>query len=126
MHKVIIRHARQVVLVCRHKERILKGEAMKNLAILEGTQHGGVSIVVNEAGIIECIDEDDTINQWYGDCCFEKEIDASGMCVLPGKQMRQNSPPPYTSLCMQVFVNRNRRRNNKIPLGLYAFFVVLW
>ena len=85
MYNLRIRHAKQVVLVCNNKERILKGESMKKLAVLEGGQNGGVSIVVNNAGKIECIDLDSKIDQNYQNCTFIEEIDASGMCVLPGK-----------------------------------------
>ena len=85
MYSLRIRHAKQVVLVCNNKERILKGESMKKLAVLEGGQNGGVSIVVNNAGKIECIDLDSKIDQNYQNCTFIEEIDASGMCVLPGK-----------------------------------------
>lgn len=56
---------------------------MKKLAIVEGGEDGGVSIVVN-AGKIECIALDRIIDQKYENCTFVEEIDASGMCVLPG------------------------------------------
>ena len=84
MYSLRIRHARQVVLVCNNKERILTGDSMKKLAIVEGGEDGGVSIVVN-AGKIECIALDRIIDQKYENCSFVEEIDASGMCVLPGK-----------------------------------------
>lgn len=84
MYSLRIRHARQVVLVCNNKERILTGDSMKKLAIVEGGEDGGVSIVVN-AGKIECIALDRIIDQKYENCTFVEEIDASGMCVLPGK-----------------------------------------
>lgn len=84
MHSLRIRHARQVVLVCNNKERILTGDSMKKLAIVEGGEDGGVSIVVN-AGKIECIALDRIIDQKYENCTFVEEIDASGMCVLPGE-----------------------------------------
>ena len=57
---------------------------MKKLAIVEGGEDGGVSIVVN-AGKIECIALDRIIDQKYENCTFVEEIDASGMCVLPSK-----------------------------------------
>lgn len=84
MYSLRIRHAKQVVLVCNKKERLLTGEAMKNLAIFEGGLDRGVSIVVNNAGKIECIDFDDKIDQEYPNCTFEEEVDVSGMCVVPG------------------------------------------
>ena len=57
---------------------------MKKLAIVEGGEDGGVSVVVN-AGKIECIALDRISDQKYENCTFVEEIDASGMCVLPGK-----------------------------------------
>ncbi|KAL9959748.1 hypothetical protein ACROYT_G033103 [Oculina patagonica] len=57
---------------------------MKNLAILEGGQDRGVSIVVDNAGKIECIDFDDKVDLQYPKCTFKEEVDASGMCVIPG------------------------------------------
>jgi len=83
MYSLRIRHAKQVVLVCNNKERLLTGESMKNLAILEGGLDRGVSIVVNNAGKIECVDFDDKVDQDYPNCTFEEEVDASGMCVVP-------------------------------------------
>lgn len=85
MYSLRIHHAKQVVLVCNNNERLLTGEAMKRLAILEGGLERGVSIVVNNAGKIECVDFDDKVDQDYHNCTFEEEVDASGMCVVPGK-----------------------------------------
>ncbi|XP_031571789.1 probable imidazolonepropionase [Actinia tenebrosa] len=83
MSRLIIRHAKQVVMVCKNGERILKGEAMKEIAVFNSTDAQGVSVVANE-GRIECIDWDESVEKKYGDCTFDTEIDASGMCVLPG------------------------------------------
>ena len=58
---------------------------MGRLAIIEGGQNGGVSIVVNFTGKIECIDLDDKVDHNYQDCSYEEEIDATGMCVIPGQ-----------------------------------------
>lgn len=85
MYGLRIRHAKQVVLVCNNNECLLTGDSMKNLAILEGGQDRGVSIAVDNAGKIECIDFDDKVDQEYPNCTFEEEVDASGMCVVPGK-----------------------------------------
>lgn len=84
MYKLRIRRAKQVVLVCKNRERILTGESMKNLAILEGGHDRGVSVVVDNAGKIELIAFDDKVDQEYTNCAFEEEIDACGMCVIPG------------------------------------------
>lgn len=85
MYNLRIRHAKQVVLVCNNGERILTGDSMKKLAIVEGTKDRGVSVVVDSAGKIECIDFDEKVDRDYGNHTFTEEIDASGMCVLPGK-----------------------------------------
>ena len=58
---------------------------MKKLAIVEGTKNRGVSVVVDSAGKIECIDFDEKVDRDYSNHTFTEEIDASGMCVLPGK-----------------------------------------
>ncbi|XP_001636017.2 probable imidazolonepropionase isoform X1 [Nematostella vectensis] len=84
MKNLIIRHARQVVLVCKNGERILKGEALKNIAILEGSVNRGISVVADEFGKIECIGYDDDVEPQYNECSFASEVDATGMCVLPG------------------------------------------
>ena len=84
MSRLILRHAKQVVMVCKNGERILKGEAMKELAVFDGTDTQGVSVVANE-GKIECIDLDEQVEKKYQGCSFDTDIDASGMCVLPGQ-----------------------------------------
>lgn len=82
---LIIRHARQVVAVCQNGERVLKGNAMKNVAVLQGDGEEGLSVVVDEQGKIECIDSDRKIEQKFKNSKFAAEIDASGMSVIPGR-----------------------------------------
>lgn len=84
MHRLLLRHAKQVVTVCQNGEKILKGKAMNCVCILEGA----TSIVVNADGLIEDIGEDEIIMEKYGDKAFEKVIDASDMCVIPGSTVR--------------------------------------
>ena len=84
MYRLIVRHAKQVVTVCQNGEMLLKGSAMNNICILEG---GPTSIVINNNGLIEDIGDDETMARKYGEKTFEKEIDASGMCVVPGKKL---------------------------------------
>lgn len=88
MSRLIIRHAKQVVMVCKNGERILKGEAMKNIAVFDSPDTQGVSVVA-EGGRIACIDVDEQVEKKYQGCTFDTEIDASGMCVLPGKLLIQ-------------------------------------
>ncbi|KAI8511180.1 putative imidazolonepropionase [Branchiostoma belcheri] len=60
--KLLVRGARQAVLVCRAGERALRGEEMKTLASLE----------------------QDGDNGKYGSTKFDRVIDAAGMSILPG------------------------------------------
>ena len=80
MHRLLIRHARQVVTVCNNGEQLLKGSAMNNVCILNGR----ISIVVNSKGNIEYIDEDTVVSQKFEEKEFETIVDATDCCVIPG------------------------------------------
>lgn len=47
-----VRSASQVVQVCGGGERALRGDAMKNIAVLQGENGRGVGLVVDENGLI--------------------------------------------------------------------------
>lgn len=79
-----VRNAAQIVTVCSNQERVLKGSEMKKVAILESTTNRGLSIAVNKAGEIAAVGFDDEVDQLLVGCTVEREIDASGMSVLPG------------------------------------------
>ena len=79
-----IRRASQIVMVCSSGERVLKGTAMKKLAILEATPTRALSVAVNKDGLIAALGFDDEVDKLLAGCQYETEIDASGMCVLPG------------------------------------------
>ena len=90
-HLLRIKNAAQLVLVCSEKEKVLKGTAMKNLAILEppdieagGGGGGGLSIAVDRGGRITAIGLDHEVDSKMDGCSFEHCIDASGMSVIPG------------------------------------------
>lgn len=83
MTRLIIRHAKQVVLVCKNGERVLKGEGLKSVAVLDSNENSGLSVVAND-GKIECIDYDQQVDEKYHGQSFDTEINATGMCVLPG------------------------------------------
>ncbi|XP_070559217.1 probable imidazolonepropionase [Ptychodera flava] len=84
MGKLMVQNAKQVVLVCRNGEKVLKGESMKDVVVLEEDGQNGVSIIVGSNGLLEAIDHDAKIQQKYKETKFEKVIDATGKCVLPG------------------------------------------
>ncbi|KAI6651661.1 Imidazolonepropionase [Oopsacas minuta] len=79
-----IRNAKQVVQICRNRQLMLKGSEMKNIAVVDRTDNSGVSIIVDNAGIIAdvCLDIDADIK--YSGVTFRRNIDATGKCVIPG------------------------------------------
>ena len=80
MHRLLIRHARQVVSVCKNGEILLKGAAMNEAFMLDGP----VSIVVNCDGNIAYIGEDNVVSLKFDEKEFERIIDATDCCVIPG------------------------------------------
>ena len=44
--KLLVKNARQAVLVCNAKEKFVKGESMKKMVVLEQDGANGISIVV--------------------------------------------------------------------------------
>ena len=80
MHRLLIKRARQVVTVCKNGETMLKGSAMNNISILNGP----VSIVVNCDGNIEFIGEDTLVSQKFEKGEFERIVDATDCCIIPG------------------------------------------
>ena len=92
-HLLRIRNASQLVLVCSEREKVLKGTAMQNLAILEppdndiqveGRANGTWSIAVDREGRIAAIGSDHEVDSRMDGYSFERCIDASGMTVIPG------------------------------------------
>jgi len=86
MHnKLLVRNACQIVQVCVDNELLLRGEQTKEIAVLASGEVGcGVSLVVDLEGKIADIGHDDVIASKYAGCHFDREIDASGKCILPG------------------------------------------
>lgn len=55
---------------------------MKSIAVLEG---GGLSVAVDGDGRIAAVGTDDEVRAELGSgVSFEREINANGMCILPG------------------------------------------
>ena len=78
-----IHGASQLVLICSNGERVLCGEEQKSVATLESGK--GLSVIVDKEGRIHDFGEDSTMSERYEDSSFKSELDASGMCVLPGQ-----------------------------------------
>ncbi|XP_020782364.1 probable imidazolonepropionase [Boleophthalmus pectinirostris] len=78
-YRLLVKNAKQLVLICSSGEKYLTRDGMQHLKIIENG-----SIVVGRDGRIEAIGSADTIKVKYSEASFDKVIDATGMCVLPG------------------------------------------
>ncbi|XP_035003795.2 probable imidazolonepropionase [Hippoglossus stenolepis] len=78
-HRLLVQNARQLVLICSGGEKYLTEPGMKNLCVIENG-----SVVVGSDGLIEAVGPAETIRAQYSEATFDKVIDASGMCVMPG------------------------------------------
>ncbi|KAG7267851.1 hypothetical protein CRUP_023867 [Coryphaenoides rupestris] len=78
-HRLLVKNASQVVVVCSQGEKYLTKNAMQNLSLVENG-----SVVVGCDGLIIAVGPSDAIQAQYPEDLFEKVIDATGMCVIPG------------------------------------------
>lgn len=76
---LLVRDAAQLVLVCVDGEQYLTRGDMRDVALIAGG-----SLVIGRDGLIEAVGPADDIRSRYRGVEFDQEIDASGMCVLPG------------------------------------------
>jgi hypothetical protein len=79
----LIKHARQVVTVCKNGETLLKGTAMNDVCVLNGP----VSVVINCDGHIGYIGKDTEVSQKFEEKEFERIVDATDCCVIPGRNI---------------------------------------
>ncbi|KAG5846042.1 hypothetical protein ANANG_G00145520 [Anguilla anguilla] len=77
--RLYIKNAKQVVLVCSNGERFLTKEGMKKLSIIENC-----SLIIGNDGLLKAVGPADSIESRFEGASFEKVINASGMCVIPG------------------------------------------
>uniref|UniRef100_A0A3B3Y514 Probable imidazolonepropionase n=1 Tax=Poecilia mexicana TaxID=48701 RepID=A0A3B3Y514_9TELE len=78
-HRLLVKNAQQVVLICNNGEKFLTRHGMNNLSVIENA-----SIVVGSDGLIKAVGPAETISARYSESSFDNVIDAAGMCVLPG------------------------------------------
>ncbi|XP_008398694.1 putative imidazolonepropionase [Poecilia reticulata] len=78
-HRLLVKNAKQVVLICNNGEKFLTRHGMNNLSVIENA-----SIVVSSDGVIKAVGPAETISARYSESSFDNVIDAAGMCVLPG------------------------------------------
>ncbi|XP_064474919.1 probable imidazolonepropionase [Ornithodoros turicata] len=83
-YRLLVRHAHQVVQVVRNGEKCLKGEAMKKVAVMLAEDGVGLSLVVDKHGKLAAVGKDNVIEASFKHAAFDKVIDASGCCILPG------------------------------------------
>ncbi|XP_066489928.1 probable imidazolonepropionase [Tiliqua scincoides] len=78
-YKLLLQGAQQLVLVCTRGERYLLEDGMRDLAVLENA-----SVVIGKDGNIVAAGDSDVIRKQFSGAYFEKVIDCSGKCILPG------------------------------------------
>ncbi|MED6267600.1 putative imidazolonepropionase [Characodon lateralis] len=78
-HKLLVKNAKQVVLICNNGEKYLTKHGMNNLSVIENA-----SVVIGSDGLIRAVGPAETIRTQYSESSFDNVIDATGMCVLPG------------------------------------------
>ncbi|XP_051889923.1 probable imidazolonepropionase isoform X2 [Pristis pectinata] len=76
---LLVRNAAQVVAVCENGAQYRTGGDMRDVALIPGG-----SVVIGRDGLIEAVGPADVIQSQYRGVVFDQEIDASGLCVLPG------------------------------------------
>ncbi|KAK6488101.1 putative imidazolonepropionase [Huso huso] len=77
--RLLVKNAKQVVLVCTNGEKFLTGKEMQNIAVIENA-----SLVIGKDGLLKAVGPVDRIDSQFQGASFETVIDASGMCVTPG------------------------------------------
>ncbi|XP_020346521.1 putative imidazolonepropionase isoform X2 [Oncorhynchus kisutch] len=78
-NKLLVKNAKQVVLICNNGEKFLTKDGMLKLCVIENS-----SLVIGSDGLIKDIGPASTIDFQYAGVSFDKVIDATGMCVIPG------------------------------------------
>ncbi|GAU98778.1 hypothetical protein RvY_09878 [Ramazzottius varieornatus] len=88
--KLLVRSAEQVVQVVNNGAKVLRGNEMKSLAVLESrlpkdaNRRDGLSVVVDRTGNIHDIGYDSDLDGKYTEQDFDHIVDATGQCVIPG------------------------------------------
>ncbi|XP_072233266.1 probable imidazolonepropionase [Leuresthes tenuis] len=78
-YRLLVKNAKQVVLICSNGEKFLTKLGMQNVCVIENG-----SIVIGSDGLIKAVGPAETIRAQYSESSCDKVIDATGMCVLPG------------------------------------------
>ncbi|XP_050697761.1 probable imidazolonepropionase isoform X2 [Eriocheir sinensis] len=82
--RLLVRGARQVVAVGAAGERVKAGKEMDNLSIVTATEDQGVSVAVDEAGLIAAVGLDSEVEAQFRGASWGEVLDAKGGVVVPG------------------------------------------
>uniref|UniRef100_A0A3B3CZ59 imidazolonepropionase n=1 Tax=Oryzias melastigma TaxID=30732 RepID=A0A3B3CZ59_ORYME len=77
--RLLVKNAKQLVLICSNGEKFLNKDGMKSLSVIENG-----SVVIGRDGLIKSVGPAETISAQYPESSFDRVIDATDMCVLPG------------------------------------------
>ncbi|TKS90723.1 putative imidazolonepropionase [Collichthys lucidus] len=78
-YRLLVKNAKQVVLICNNGEKYMTKHGMQHLCVIENG-----SVVIGSDGLIKAVGPAEIIREQYSEASFDKVIDATGMCVLPG------------------------------------------
>uniref|UniRef100_A0A6J0VKD4 Probable imidazolonepropionase n=1 Tax=Pogona vitticeps TaxID=103695 RepID=A0A6J0VKD4_9SAUR len=78
-YRLLLEGAQQLVPVCTRGEKYLLEVGMQHLPVLENA-----SVVIGKDGYIKAVGDVSTIRKQFSGASFEKIIDCSGKCILPG------------------------------------------
>ncbi|XP_059904497.1 probable imidazolonepropionase [Gadus macrocephalus] len=78
-YRLLVKNASQVVVICSNGEKYLQKDAVQNLCVVDNG-----SVVIGCDGLIKAVGPSDDVQAEYPEELFEKVIDATGMCVIPG------------------------------------------
>ncbi|XP_051911947.1 probable imidazolonepropionase [Hippocampus zosterae] len=79
--KLLVKNARQVLVICDEGEKYLTRANGDDIDIRVVPN---ASVVVDSDGLIEAVGPAEAIESEYSCASFDRVIDATGMCVLPG------------------------------------------
>ncbi|XP_077399843.1 putative imidazolonepropionase [Vanacampus margaritifer] len=78
--KLLVKNAQQVLVICKNGEKyLIKGDSDIDIHVIHNA-----SVVVGSDGLIKAVGPADVIESAYSHAFFDRVIDATGMCVLPG------------------------------------------
>ncbi|XP_023709567.1 probable imidazolonepropionase isoform X2 [Cryptotermes secundus] len=81
--RLLVHSARQVVTITNEDVFYLSGRAMKSVEVLQNNDDG-VAVAIDDDGYIAAVGSTQYVRRLWKDDDFEKIIDATGKCVLPG------------------------------------------